>query len=115
MGHTDSLGVTAENLAEERFELTAEEQKPEELAAEYDISREAQDRFALHSHQKAVAAQDEKRFRDEIVPVTVKTRKGDTVVEADEGPDATPRWRSSASSVRPSRRRDRSRQATPVP
>ena len=86
MGHTDSLGVTAENLAEERFELTAEEQKPEELADEYDISREKQDQFALHSHQKAVAAQDEKRFRDEIVPVTVKTRKSEDVVEADEGP-----------------------------
>src|SRR3712207_5880658 len=86
LGHTDSLGVTAENLAEERFKLTAEEQKPEELAAEYDVSREAQDRFALRSHQKAVAAQDEKRFRDEIVPVRVKGRKGETVVEADEGP-----------------------------
>jgi len=86
LGHTDPLGVTAENLAEERFGLTAEEQKPEELAAEYDVSREAQDRFALRSHQKAVAAQDGKRFRDEILPVTVPGRKGDTVVEADEGP-----------------------------
>jgi acetyl-CoA acetyltransferase family protein len=86
MGHTDSLGQTAENLAEERFEVTAEEQKPEELAHSYDISREKQDRFALMSHRKAVAAQDEKRFRDEIVPVTVKTRKSETVVEADEGP-----------------------------
>lgn len=86
MGHTDSLGVTAENLAEERFKLTAEEQKPEELANEYDISRKKQDRFALHSHQKAVAAQDEKRFRDEIVPMTVKTRKSEDIVEADEGP-----------------------------
>ena len=84
--HTDSLGVTAENLAEERFKLTAEEQKPEELADEYDISREKQDQFALHSHQKAVAAQDEKRFRDEIVPVTVKNRKSEEIVEADEGP-----------------------------
>src|SRR5215204_6345835 len=86
MGHTDSLGMTAENLAEERFHLTAEEQKPEELADAYDVSRERQDRFALRSHQKAVAAMDEKRFREEIVPVTVKGRKGDTVVEADEGP-----------------------------
>ena len=86
MGHTDSLGVTAENLAEERFEVTAEEQGPEELAGEYDVSREAQDRFALRSHEKAVAAQDGKRFRGEIVPVTVKTRKSETVVEADEGP-----------------------------
>ncbi len=62
------------------------EQGPEELAGEYDVSREAQDRFALLSHEKAVAAQDGKRFRDEIVPVTVKTRKSETVVEADEGP-----------------------------
>ena len=86
MGHTDSLGVTAENLAEECYGVTAEEQGPEELAGEYDVSREAQDRFALRSHEKAVAAQDGKRFRAEIVPVTVKTRKSETVVEADEGP-----------------------------
>jgi acetyl-CoA acetyltransferase family protein len=86
MGHTDSLGMTAENLAQERFKVSAEEQKPEELAHTYDISREKQDRFALGSHKKAVAAMDEKSFREEIVPVTVKGRKGDTVVEADEGP-----------------------------
>ncbi len=86
MGHTDSLGMTAENLAEERFRLSAGEEKPEELARTYDISRERQDRFALRSHQKAVAAQDEKRLREEIVPVEVRTRKAETVVEADEGP-----------------------------
>jgi acetyl-CoA acyltransferase len=86
MGHTDSLGMTAENLAQERFQITPDEDQPEGLAVEYDISREAQDRFALRSHEKAVAAQDGKRFREEIVPVTVKTRKGETVVEADEGP-----------------------------
>jgi acetyl-CoA acetyltransferase family protein len=56
------------------------------LTHTYDISREKQDRFALGSHKKAVVAMDEKRFREEIVPVTVKGRKGDTVVEADEGP-----------------------------
>src|SRR5215217_4061614 len=86
MGHTDSLGVTAENLAEERFHVTAEEQQPEGLAGEYDISRDAQERFALRSHEKAVVAMDEKRFRQEIVPVTVKSRKGEETVEADEGP-----------------------------
>src|ERR671915_842289 len=87
MGHTDSLGETAENLADERYAVLSEEEQPEGLAGEYDISREAQDRFALRSHQKAVAAIDEKRFRPEIVPVTVKSRKGEeTVVEADEGP-----------------------------
>ena len=86
MGHTDSLGMTAENLAQERFFLTPDENEPEGLAEEYDISREAQDRFALRSHEKAVAAQDEKRLRAEIVPVTVKSRKSETIVEADEGP-----------------------------
>jgi acetyl-CoA acetyltransferase family protein len=86
MGHTDSLGMTAENLAEERFGITSEQEAPERLAGAYDVSREAQDRFALRSHEKAVAAIDEKRFREEIVPVTVKTRKGETIVEADEGP-----------------------------
>jgi acetyl-CoA acyltransferase len=86
LGHTDSLGVTAENLAQERFVITPDEDRPEGFAEEYDVSRKAQDRFALRSHQKAVAAQDGKRFRDEIVPVTVRTRKSETVVEADEGP-----------------------------
>ena len=86
MGHTDSLGMTAENLAEERFHLSAEEQRPEELADAYDISRERQDHFALRSHQKALGAMDEKRFREEIVAVRVKTRKSESVVEADEGP-----------------------------
>jgi acetyl-CoA acetyltransferase len=86
MGHTDSLGMTAENLAQERYLLTPEEDAPDEVAVAYDVSREAQDRFALRSHEKAVSAMDEKRFREEIVPVTVKTRGGETIVEADEGP-----------------------------
>jgi acetyl-CoA acyltransferase len=86
MGHTDSLGMTAENLAQERLFLTPDENEPEGLAEEYDVSREAQDRFALRSHEKAVAAQDEKRLRAEIVPVTVKSRKSETIVDADEGP-----------------------------
>jgi acetyl-CoA C-acetyltransferase len=56
------------------------------VAAEVGISREAQDAWALRSHQRAVAAIDEGRFADEIAPVTVKGRKGETVVETDEGP-----------------------------
>jgi acetyl-CoA acyltransferase len=86
MGHTDSLGMTAENLAEERYAVTSEEERSEGLAREYDISRERQDRFALRSHQKAVGATDEKRFREEIVPVPVARRKGEELVEADEVP-----------------------------
>src|SRR5215203_7134760 len=46
----------------------------------------AQDRFALRSHEKAIAATDEKRLREEIVPVTVRSRKSETVVGTDEGP-----------------------------
>ncbi|MEU7815130.1 acetyl-CoA C-acetyltransferase [Pseudonocardia sp. NPDC049154] len=56
----------------------------ENLRKEYSIPREEQDEFAVRSHQRAAAAQAEGRFADEIVPVTVKGRKGDTVVEADE-------------------------------
>lgn len=65
------MGVTAENLAKE-----------------HSISREEQDKFALHSHQKAVAAMEAGLFDDEIVPVEIKSRKGVTVISKDEGPKA---------------------------
>ncbi|MFG2959426.1 acetyl-CoA C-acetyltransferase [Streptomyces sp. NPDC048291] len=58
----------------------------ENLRRAYGIPREEQDQLALHSHQKAVAAQQQGRFADEIVPVTVRTRKGETVVDTDEHP-----------------------------
>ena len=58
----------------------------ENLRREYAIPREEQDRLALRSHERAVAAQREGRFADEIVPVTVRTRKGETVVDTDEHP-----------------------------
>ena len=56
----------------------------ENVANKYQITREQQDAFALASQQKASAAQKAGRFADEIVPVTVKTRKGDVVVKDDE-------------------------------
>ena len=56
----------------------------ENVARAYQITREDQDRFALGSQEKASAAQKGGRFRDEIVPVTVKTRKGEAVVADDE-------------------------------
>jgi acetyl-CoA C-acetyltransferase len=56
----------------------------ENLRREYSIPREEQDEFAVRSHRRAAAARDEGRFADELVPVTVKGRKGDTVVDADE-------------------------------
>ena len=61
------MGITAENLAEQ-----------------YQITRAEQDEFATASQNKAEAARREGRFKDEIAPVTVKTRKGETIVEHDE-------------------------------
>jgi acetyl-CoA C-acetyltransferase len=52
------------------------------------VTRKQQDEFAADSHRKAVAAQQAGRFKAEIVPVTIKGRKGDTVVDTDEGPRA---------------------------
>jgi acetyl-CoA C-acetyltransferase len=63
------MGSTAENVAEK-----------------WQITRDEQDEFAAGSQQKAEAAQKDNRFADEIAPVTVKTRKEDIVVEADEYP-----------------------------
>ena len=56
----------------------------ENVAKAYQITREQQDEFALASQQKASRAQKSGRFKDEITPVTVKTRKGETVVSDDE-------------------------------
>ena len=61
------MGITAENLAEK-----------------YQVTRADQDAFAVASQNKASAARAEGRFKDEIAPVTVKGRKGDTVIEQDE-------------------------------
>jgi acetyl-CoA C-acetyltransferase len=58
----------------------------ERVAAHADVSREDQDRFALESHRKAVAAADAGRFGDELVPVTVRVGKEERTVTADEGP-----------------------------
>ena len=65
------MGITAENIAEK-----------------YQITREKQDEFAASSQQKAQQAISEGKFKDEIIPVTVKHRKGETVVEYDEFPRA---------------------------
>ncbi len=68
---TESMGETAENIAAERPRLT----------------REMQDIFALHSHQRAIAAIDSGKFAEEIVPVVIPQRKGDPkIVDTDERP-----------------------------
>jgi acetyl-CoA C-acetyltransferase len=61
------MGVTAENVAKK-----------------WNVSRQEQDEFAAASQQKAEAAQKAGRFKDEIVPVTVSTRKGDVIFDSDE-------------------------------
>jgi acetyl-CoA C-acetyltransferase len=58
----------------------------ENVAKQWQITRAQQDEFAVASQNKAEAAQKAGRFKDEIVPVTIKTRKGDVVVDADEHP-----------------------------
>jgi acetyl-CoA C-acetyltransferase len=58
----------------------------ENVARQWQITRQQQDEFAVGSQNKAEAAQKTGRFKDEIVPVTVKVRKGDIVVDADEYP-----------------------------
>ena len=58
----------------------------ENVARQYQITRAQQDEFAVASQNKAEAAQKAGKFKDEIVPVTIKTRKGDIVVDTDEYP-----------------------------
>src|SRR4030095_8460069 len=58
----------------------------ENVARQWQITRAQQDEFAVGSQNKAEAAQKANRFKDEIVPVTVKSRKGDIVVDTDEYP-----------------------------
>lgn len=61
------MGITAENLAEK-----------------WSISREEQDAFAAESHRRAAAAIEAGRFKDQIVPISIKTRKGEQIVDTDE-------------------------------
>ena len=58
----------------------------ENIAKQWQITRQQQDEFAVGSQNKAEAAQKGGKFKDEIVPVTVKTRKGDIIVDTDEYP-----------------------------
>ena len=56
------------------------------MADELELTRADMDKWALRSHQLAIKATDEGRLPEEIVPVTIKSKKGDTVVEVDEAP-----------------------------
>lgn len=66
------MGITAENIANK-----------------HNLSREEQDKFAYESQVKAIKAVDSGKFKDEIVPIVIKTRKGDIVFDTDEYPNRT--------------------------
>ncbi|MBX8466355.1 acetyl-CoA C-acetyltransferase [Deinococcus sp. RIT780] len=88
LGHAQVLDANTQDglwcsINDEGMGLTGER-----VAEKYAITREEQDAYATQSHRRAIAAQQDGRFTDEIVPVTVKGRKGDTVVDTDEGPRA---------------------------
>jgi acetyl-CoA acetyltransferase family protein len=88
--YDSSLGWRFPNQRiEQLFPLEQMGETAENLAEQIGIDRESQDRFALESHQKAVAAEREGRFDDERVPVMVQKKKGEgELVERDEGPRA---------------------------
>jgi acetyl-CoA C-acetyltransferase len=69
LGIGPAMGITAENLAEK-----------------YEITRQQQDELSFTSHQRAVSAIDQGRFKDEIVPIEVKSRKDFRMVDTDEHP-----------------------------
>ncbi|WP_261663563.1 thiolase family protein [Deinococcus sp. Marseille-Q6407] len=86
MGHKEVVDANMQDglwcsINDEGMGMTAER-----VADKYGITRDEQDAFAIASHKKAVAATDAGLFKEEIVPVTVKGRKGDTVVDTDESP-----------------------------
>ena len=84
-----------------------------EVGDELELTRPDLDRWALRSHERAIAATDEGRLPEEIVAVTVKGRKGDTVVEVDEGPRRDTTLESAGQAARASwARRARTRPAT---
>ena len=88
--YDSSLGWRFPNTRmEQLFPLEQMGETAENLAEQVGIDRDSQDRWALRSHQRALAAEAEGRFNDERVPVMVQKRKGDPeLVDRDEGPRA---------------------------
>ncbi len=84
MGDTKLVDTMMKDGLIDAFQGYAMGNTAENIAEKWQISREDQDTFALASQNKAEAAQKAGRFKDEIIPFTVKGRKGDTIVEEDE-------------------------------
>ncbi len=85
----DRLSRARETISpEDRFGyISGMVETAENLAKQYEISREEQDEYALRSHQRAVAAKESGKFDSQIVPISIPQRRGDPVVfDKDEGP-----------------------------
>ena len=88
-GHVDLKDSLLHDGLWDPFEDWAMGNAADFIAEEYEVTREAMDRFASESHQKAVAAMEAGKFKEEIVPVEVPGRKGTvTIFDTDEGPRA---------------------------
>ncbi|HEM6310308.1 TPA: acetyl-CoA C-acetyltransferase [Streptococcus suis] len=87
MGHSQVLDTMLKDGLTDAFEPIHMGITAENVAAKYDITREQQDAFAVHSQEKAVAAIKAGKFKEEIVPVVIPQRKGDPLVfDTDEYP-----------------------------
>ena len=84
MGNFDMVDTMIKDGLWDAFNGYHMGQTAENIATRWQITREDQDRFAVASQNKAEAARAEGRFKDEIAPVTIKGRKGDTIVDQDE-------------------------------
>ena len=89
MGATDLVDTMIKDGLWDAFNGYHMGNTAENVAQKWDITRAQQDELALASQTKAAAAMEAGKFKEEIVPITVKGRKGDTVVDTDEHPRAT--------------------------
>jgi len=86
MGHSETTDSMIHDGLTNPFSGKHMAEEASEVADELELTRADMDRWALRSHELAVKATDEGRLPEEIVPVTISSKKGDTVVEIDEGP-----------------------------
>jgi acetyl-CoA C-acetyltransferase len=86
MGDVKALDAMVQDGLRNPFSGKQMFEEATEVGDELELTRPDLDRWALRSHERAIAATDEGRLPEEIVPVTIRGRKGDTVVEIDEAP-----------------------------
>src|SRR3954454_5566097 len=86
MGDVKALDAMVQDGLRNPFSGKQMFEEATEVAEELEMTRADMDRWALRSHERTIAATDERRMAEELVPVTIKGRKGDTVIEIDEAP-----------------------------